>query len=107
MIINEPDPKIKIVDDIDFVLAGGVIFSYTVDKEAGDTVETDKDTITIHRAEALSVDGLTKVPAEDIVIFKQHLLYTTHRLREVTELTIAQKEEWAKTFQELGSKSVN
>lgn len=108
MIISEPDPKIKTVEDIDFIFVGGVIRSVTLDREAGDSydITSHKDGIIITIAEAVSLDGSTKIPEETVTIFKNNLLYTQRKLREVTELTTSQREEWHKTFQEMGTKTI-
>jgi len=101
--IHEPDPKVKKVDDLDITLAGGIVVPITIDFEAGDTVDWDThaDAIVIALASKTASNGETKLPAEEITIFKKNILIIQHRTREVSELTLAQKEEWRKTLQEL------
>lgn len=107
MYITESDPKVKLVDDLDFTFSNGLVMPVTIDKSAGDTVEWDThaDAIVIHLSAKPAQDGESSLPAEDITIFKKNILLIQHRVREVTELTSAQKrqlaEQWNKTLQEM------
>jgi len=106
MYITESDPKVKVLDDLDFTFSNGLVMPLTLDKEAGDVVEwnTHEDAIVIHLSSKPSQDGESRLPAEDITVFRKNILLIQHRVREVTELTSAQKREigdWKKTLQEL------
>lgn len=107
MLIREPDPKVKIVRDLDFTFINGVVMSYTIDEEAGDSMEyPTPETIVIHLAARTSVDELSFTPAEDITIYVKNLCSIEHRKRQVTERTLAEKIEWQKTFQEMEVKTI-
>ena len=103
MLVQSPDPVKKLVDDFDFIFVGGIIRSISVDKEAGDTVdsETHPTAVVIHLMSTPSrTDSSVKLPAEDITIITSQLLFVQHRLREATELTPGQKDEWTKLLKE-------
>lgn len=103
MIINEPEVK-RVVDDYDFVFISGQMMPVTIDKEAGDTVEIDKDSVVINLTAKKSLtDPNRTLPAEEITIFAKHLISIQHRKREVVELTAEQKVSWMRTLQELNS----
>lgn len=107
MLIKEPDPKTRLVSDMDFTFTNGVVMSYTIDKEAGDEVEyPTPHTIVIHLAPRISSDGLSVTAAEDITIFVRNLTTIEHRKREITERTLAERLEWEKTFQEMATKTI-
>lgn len=106
MFITESEPKVKTVDDLDFTFSNGLVMPITLDESAGDTVDWDthKDAIIIHLSAKPSMDGETKLPAEDITVFRTNILLIQHRVREITELTTSQKQEmidWKKTLQEI------
>ena len=105
MLVREPDPKTKILDDLDFHLSNGTIRPITLDKSIGDTIDYNapKDAIIINLVARPSLtDSSEFVPAETLTFFKQHIMYISRREREVAEQTAAQKREWIKTLQEVG-----
>lgn len=100
-------PEVKrVVDDYDFLFTSGFMMPVTIDREAGDKVDFNKDGITIYlSAKPAQSDPRRLLPAEDITIFSQHLLSVQHRRREVTMLTPDEKREWHKTFNELSGEN--
>lgn len=105
MIIREPEPKVKKVDDLDITFTNGLMLPLTIDKEAGDKVDWDthENAIVVHIAPHVTSDGEGKTMPEDFTIFRPHIAFIQHRVREVTELSPAQKREtWKQTLQELG-----
>jgi hypothetical protein len=82
------EPKKKFVEDYDFMLKGGIVKFVTLDTSAGDNIEYVTGGIKIHLAARPGlVDPLEIVPAEEITIFSQHVLYIEHRERLVEEKT--------------------
>lgn len=108
MIVHAPEIK-KVLDDYDFTFTGGMVMPITVDIEAGDTINFGRSdgTITIRLAQKPMLSDPEKLlPAEDISIYKQHLVAFQHRVRIVTNLTPEQQHEWMKTLKEM-SPTVN
>ena len=97
MIINKPDPVTKPVEDYDFVFTNGTPFSITLDINAGDQADFSEPGLVIFRlTPKITIDGEGFYPAEDVTVFSTHILTMHHRVREVQEITAAQREEWAK-----------
>lgn len=102
MYITTPEVK-KLVDDYDLIFSSGMMLPVTLDREAGDTVEFEKESITFRLTSKPSLnDPDINMPAEDITIFTKHLVSVQHRVREVRELTPEQQFEWKRTLQEIG-----
>jgi hypothetical protein len=100
--LQDPDPKTRKVDDIDFFFVNGDFQSWTLDQEAGDTKEhPTPDTIVLHFAPKLDEESLLSTPPEDVTIFVKNLTHIKHRVREVTDLTNSQREQWKKTLHEV------
>lgn len=102
MLILEPDPKLRTVDDYDIQFVNGGFLPVSIDKEAGDTISIESPIISVHYAKKLSpVDHITPIPPEDLLIYTTHVLTILHRTREVPDLTTTQRVEWTKTLQEM------
>lgn len=107
MLIKDPDPKIRKVDDLDFTFIDGFLMSLTIDKELGDSMEyPTPDTIVIHLSEKLSTDGLSTLPAEDVTVYVKNIITIRHRTREITDRTLAQELEFQKTLQEMATSTI-
>lgn len=105
MIVNAPEIK-KILEDYDFTFSGGMVMPVTIDLEAGDTINFGRadGTITIRLSQKPSIADVDKLlPAEDISIYKSHLVACQHRTRIVTNLSPEQQHEWQKTIKEISS----
>lgn len=99
--VQDPDPKTRFVDDYDFVFTNEVVKSITIDKEAGDVIEyPTPDSALIRQVARIDEDNMMTVPPENTTIYLKNILYVVHRIREVTNLTNSQKEQWQKTLQE-------
>lgn len=107
MIINTP-LETKVVDEYDIATGGGLVMPVTIDPKAGDTFEESDSKFTIHIAPRQSMnDPMKSLPAENITIYKSHVISINHRTREVPPLTPEQQFEWNKTLQEMISQSVH
>jgi hypothetical protein len=92
----------KFLDDYDFVFESGMILPLTIDQSVGDKMHIDNDLVLIYlTAKPTASDPTVVLPAEDITIFKKHLVYVQHKQREVTSLTADQQNAWNRTVQEL------
>lgn len=101
MYITQPTPEVKLVDDFDFVFDSGQFMPITVDKLAGDTIEFEPDSVTVHLVRKPSlVDPEKTLPAEDITIFARHIISVQHRAREIALVPV--DPAWQKTLLELG-----
>ena len=101
MYINEPDPEVKLVDDLSFMFTNGLTLELTVDESLGDRVDykTHPSAIIVNLAPRPSfADPSTKLPGKDLTIFYTHSLSIEHRKREVTALTRAQHDQLAEVW---------
>ena len=90
MIITEPEPQSIVYEDWDFTFSNGLLMSFSVAKDLGDTVDFDTAPMAVqfHFAEKFSPTDLdAKVPPEDITVMMQHVLSVSHRTRLVTPPT--------------------
>lgn len=103
MFITTPDPVKKIIEEYDFSFRDGLDQSYSVDQEAGDTIDIDTypHAIVLNLVARPSIDPARKYPARQVTIFTNHLLSITKRVREVEEPTEEQKELIRLTVQEI------
>lgn len=93
----------KILEDYDFLLTSGVMMPVTIDKDAGDVINFAPESITITLTSKPSMNDPTQtLPAEDITLYRLHVISYQHRVREVVQLTPEQQFEWNRTFQEMG-----
>lgn len=103
MILKSPDPEIKVLDDYDYTLTGGLLVPVTLDRAAGDTMISNSSIIKIYLAPKPSPSNPeVMLPAEDITISTPQILVIQHKQRTVIPLTSEQKMEWTRTIQELG-----
>ena len=102
MQISTPLSK-RYVNEYDIVFESGQMMPLTLDLVAGDTFVNDGTKLIVN---LVAKPGLTdpsqSYPAEDIVIFLNHVISIQHRVREITELTPDQKAEWEETLHRLG-----
>ena len=104
MILKSPDPTSRVVEDYEFSFNGGQVLPITIDRELGDTVSFDQAPLAIVIklvAKPSKVDPDRTLPPEEITIFHTHLIAIQKRPREVTDLTVEQREQWKaymKTF---------
>ena len=90
MIIRDPDPQPVRYDDYDITFSNGLLMSFSVAKDLGDSVDFDTSPMAVqfHFAEKISpTDEEAKVPPEDITVLMQHVLTISHRTRTVTPAT--------------------
>jgi hypothetical protein len=107
MIIQDPTPRTKKVDDYDFLFDSGFLLPLTVDPSLGDTIEFSDVGVKINLVgKPSTTDPDQFTPPEDHTIFTRHLCAVTHRVREAPVVTKEQKTEWVRTIQEI-SKSVH
>ena len=101
MEIKEPEIK-KTLVELDFVFSSGHIMPITLDASKGDTYDESDEVITIDLTSKPSAnDPSMTLPAEQVTIYKKHLISIQKRKKEVLELTAKQKFEWSKTFKEM------
>ena len=101
MLVSTPELK-QTIDEYDIVLKTGQVLPVVCNFRVGDTFKVGDTEILVNLVPKPSMNDPTKMlPAEDITIFKAHVVSIQHRTREIVELTPAQKAEWQKTFQEL------
>ena len=101
MNISSLEPN-RMVQDYDILLENGMMLPITIDRAAGDTVEFIGDIIQFTLVPKPSMNDPTKMlPAEDITVFKPHVLSIQHREREIVSLTPEQKYQLSQTLQEL------
>lgn len=102
MIIESTNPP-KIINEYDISILSGMIMPVTIDEKAGDTFEELTDRLKIYLAPKPNFHDSTKfIPAENIEIYKTHIVSVNHRTREVPQLTPEQQVQWQKTIQEIG-----
>lgn len=101
MLITTPDVK-KTLDDYDFVFESGMSMSLTLDFLGGDSIKYNDLTVVITKvAKPHPTNPVQVIPAEDITLFVSHILSVQHRQREITELTLEEKQAWKETWDEL------
>lgn len=104
MIIQNPDPITRTIDDYELHFTNGQSMSIEVDAEAGDTTDftTHPLAILIHLETKPSRTSPNQMMgAEDLTIFLSHILSIVKRQKTVTPLTFEQKMEWTKTVNEI------
>lgn len=108
MIIQEPDPKTRIVHDFEITFVNSHVVNFTIDKEAGDSMEIDGPlgTIVVNVVSKPSPDGTFMFPEETLTLTRNHIVSIKRTERSVTEQTLAQKEFWKLTLQEMASRTV-
>ena len=87
MRIDRPETPTILYDDFDFTFSNGLLMSFSVAKELGDTVDWDTNPMAVkfHLAEkSSSTDAEAKVPPEDITVLMQHVISVSHRTRKVS-----------------------
>jgi hypothetical protein len=87
-------PTPHFVDDYDIVLVSGVNLPFTIDPDAGDTIEFTKVplAVQIHITEkAHAMDPDKKIPAKNITIYERHIASVVHSRREVAPPTPEQQ----------------
>lgn len=95
--IIESLPEVRVVDDYDFQFVNGAMMPVTVDQSVGDTIEFGPDRTKIHLAEKPSIqDSSKKLPAEDILVFNQHVITVQHRKRELLVKPELDIKDWGK-----------
>lgn len=104
MQINSSDPK-RLVYDYDFNFVGGSVIPLTVDPMQGDQILGLGEEFPIIRVSLTAKPSLTDpdtlLPAEEVSIYKTHLLAVQKRTREITPLSADEKAEWTNTIKEL------
>lgn len=104
----ETPQEMKVVDEYDIATDAGLVMPITIDAKEGDTFEEHDDRFIIHLVPKSSIyDSAKKHPAEDITIYKRHVISLNHRIREIPPLTPEQQFQWQKTAQELGTKAIH
>lgn len=108
MIINEPDPKTRTVHDFEMTFVNSHVVNFTIDKEAGDSMDVDGPlgTIVVNVVPKTSPDGSFIYPEETLTLTRAHIVSIKRTAREVVDQTQAQKEFWKLTLQEMASKNV-
>jgi hypothetical protein len=83
MEILSPEVK-KFVDDYDFVFEAGILFPVTIDQSNGDRLQLGEEVVLVYLSpKPTKSDPTVLSPAQDITIFKKHLLSVQHTQREV------------------------
>lgn len=101
MLVVTPEIK-KIVEDYDVVFESGMMMPITIDITAGDTVKRDDVSLQVRLVAKPSPNNPKKIlPAEDILIFLNHVVSIQHREREVTERSPEETLEWQKIFNDM------
>ena len=108
MIIKEPDPKTRTVHDFEMTFVNSHIINFTIDKEAGDSMELDGplETIIVNVVTKPSPDGNFLYPAETMTLTRAHIVSIKRTERIVVDQTQAQKEFWKLTLQEMSNRSI-
>lgn len=108
MIIQEPDPKTRVVHDFEFTFVNGHAMSFTIDKEAGDeiTIDGPMDTMIIYVTAKPSPDGTFMYPAETATLTKAHIVSIKRTERVIQDLTQAQKDLFKLTTQEMFTRTI-
>lgn len=94
MIVN-PSREPRIVDDYDLLFSNGMLMPLTIDKDAGDEIDTDTTPLVIKiklASKASPTDPSQRSSQEVITVFVSHLISITHRTREVLPPTPEQAE---------------
>lgn len=98
MRVETPEVK-RILEDYDIVFSSGAMIPITIDSSKGDTISIDGPEIrVVLTSKPSQIKPNTFLPAEDIIIFKQHILTVQHRTREVIEPSLEEKEQWNKNW---------
>lgn len=93
--IEHPDPEAYEVEDYDFQFANGLLYSISVAKTLGDTIDLQQAPLAtiFHLAEKPSpADPEAKVPSEDITVLMNHVIMVARRTRTVTPPTFKEKD---------------
>ena len=108
MIINEPDPKTRVVHDFEMTFVNSHVINFTIDKESGDSMDVDGPlgTVIVNVVAKVSPDGSFTFPQETITLTRAHIVSIKRTERVVQDQTVAQKEFWKLTLQEMASKNV-
>ena len=104
MRIDTPSPAPYQVEDYDFSFANGLLMSFSVAKDLGDTVDFDTAPMAVqfHFAEKPSAtDPEAKLPSEDITVLMQHVISVSHRTRQVTPPTKEERDLFAQTLHQV------
>lgn len=102
MLVSTPEAY-KTLDDYDFLTDTGMMMPVTLDRASGDTIAFGNEIIIRLVSKPSMNDPSKLLPAEDITIYRDHIVSFQHRERRVAELTPDQQFEWMKTLQEMGS----
>jgi hypothetical protein len=90
-------PKMKEVLDVDVTMSPGIVFQFTVDYSAGDSIQEEDDKIVIVRHPKSLIKGFTAesgtAESEDVVIYRTHILMLQKRKRQVRELTAEEQDD--------------
>ena len=104
MEISIPAPPSHLVVDYDIVLDSGVLLSYTLDPEKGDTVTERGGKLLVFLAEKTSRgDPTKKIAAEEIEIYVPHIMTVTRRERQATDQTVEDQLNWLEAFKAAGA----
>lgn len=104
MYITSPDPQTRHLEVYDFFFQNGQVFTISLDKECGDTVDwtTTPMAVLFHQqAHPQTTSPDTAVPAEDHTIFLTHVLRIVKHEEDVMPLTTEQQLSLQATVQEL------
>lgn len=104
MRIDQPAPEPYPVEDFDITFSNGLLMSFSVAKDLGDSVDWDTAPMAVkfHFAEKPSpTNPEAKHPAEDITVLMQHVITITHRTRLVTPPTREERDLFKQTLHQL------
>lgn len=104
MYITSPDPKTRHLEVFDFWFENGMVFTISVDKEAGDTIDwdTSPSVVRIHlTTHPHNTNPEIMIPAEDHTIFIKHVIRLIKHEEEAMPLTTEQQLALRATVQEI------
>jgi hypothetical protein len=96
---------VKVVEEYEFIFSSGFLLAISIEPSEGDLIDFGSDRILITKPSKPSlVDPNQSLPAEDVTLFRNHLISIQHRTREVVGRTPDQEVEWQETLKEVGGK---
>ena len=109
MIFSSPDPVPVQYEDYDVTFTNGLMMSFSVAKDLGDTVDFDDSPMAVRfyfAEKPMPTDQNAKTVPEDITVLMQHVLTISHRSRTVMPPTQEERDLFQQTLYQV-TKTIN